>query len=98
MSTLSSLSTLAEIKAAYADNAGYREDDSPTKAAAFVTACRILLLRIPAMVTHGGKGMESTEFRSEVLQAELREAQRWVSQRNAATSSVRFADLTNFRG
>ena len=34
MSTLSSTSTLAQIEAAYADNASYAEDNSPAKARA----------------------------------------------------------------
>ena len=48
MSTLTSASTLAQVKAAYADNASYVEDNSVAKCRAFITACTILLLNLPA--------------------------------------------------
>ena len=78
MSTLDSSSTLAEIKASYADNASYREDDSAAKAAAFVTACRLLLLKIPAAIAQGD---DKTEFDPAVLQNELQAAQQWHAQK-----------------
>ena len=48
MSTLTSASTLAQVQAAYADNASYVEDNSVAKCRAFITACTILLLKLPA--------------------------------------------------
>jgi hypothetical protein len=47
MSALTSTSTDAQVFAAYDDNASYAEDNSPAKARAFITACRILLRRVP---------------------------------------------------
>ena len=43
MSTLNGSSTLAQVQAAYDDNASYAEDSSVSKCRAFLTACRILL-------------------------------------------------------
>lgn len=77
MSTLDSSSTLAEIKAAYADNASYAEDNDSAKAAGFITACRLLLLKIPAAIA---SGQEKTEFDPTVLQAELKDATQWWQQ------------------
>ena len=48
MSTLTSSSTIAQIEAAYTDNASYVEDNSVAKCRAFITACTILLLKLPA--------------------------------------------------
>ena len=48
MSALTSASTLTDVQNAYVDNASYAEDASIAKAKAFVTACRILLLKLPA--------------------------------------------------
>lgn len=48
MPSLTSASTLAQVEASYDDNASYAEDASVAKAKAFVTACRILLRRLPA--------------------------------------------------
>ena len=48
MSTINSTSTLAQIEAAYDDNASYPENNSAAECRLFVTACRILLRRMPA--------------------------------------------------
>ncbi|MCA9013708.1 MAG: hypothetical protein KDA77_00120 [Planctomycetaceae bacterium] len=95
--TLNSSNTLDDIIAAYADNASYAEDDSVTKARAFVTACNILILKLPAEQTNG----EST---TKISTAELRrlkdEAQTWLNKKGSGTSySVKYkhADFTDFR-
>jgi len=46
MASLSSSSTLAEIRASYADNASYEEEGSVEKARAFLTACKLLVARL----------------------------------------------------
>jgi hypothetical protein len=66
MASLSSTSTIAEIEAAYADNAGYAEDNSPSKARAFITACRLLLLKRP---TEAGSGTDRLVLSPEQIAA-----------------------------
>lgn len=91
-STLTSSSTLAEAKAAYFDNASYYEDASTSKALAFITACRFLLLWIPKHAArHGG---EELDFDPEVLRSEQAEARQWLSQQ----SSVGGTGRTKFVG
>lgn len=100
MSTLSSASSLDEIKAAYADNASYVEDDSTSKARAFVTACRLLLLRMPRRTVHGGRGSEELELQPELIQGELQRAETWLAARPAAgggNPSVLHVSLASFR-
>lgn len=83
MSTLSSTSTLAQIEAAYVDNASYAEDASVTKAKAFITACRILLLKLPK---EAGTRDSRTAFNSDLIQREMETAQEWVSANDTASS------------
>ena len=54
MSALSSSSTLVQVENAYDDNASYAEDESVAKCRAFLTACRILLRRMPAQTGAAG--------------------------------------------
>ena len=72
MATLGSSSTLDEIKDAYADNASYIEDDSVAKAKIFVTACTLLLLRIPKDASQGGG--ERVVMNPELLEKQRSEA------------------------
>jgi len=97
MSTLSGTSTLAEVQAAYDDNASYAEDGSTAKASAFLTACRILLRRIP---TEAGKGSNRvrTDENLRRIQAELHDAQAWLATHPDATDGVMHPDFSSFRG
>ena len=72
MSTLSSSSTLAQVQDAYVDNASYAEDASVAKAKAFVTACRILLLKLPA---EAGTRESHVRLNPAEIAREIREAQ-----------------------
>src|SRR5258708_1567978 len=96
MSTLSSASTLAQVKQSYDDNASYQEDASPTKCRAFCTACTILLRRLPA---EAGKGQTTLKIDLGQVKAELEQARAWLSPAlaNAPGGGVRFSDSTNFR-
>jgi hypothetical protein len=82
MSTLSAASTLAQVQAAYDDNASYAEDDSLAKARAFATACRLLLRRIPSRGAHGGRSGIEIEFDPNIVRGELTDAQRWIGTRS----------------
>ncbi len=98
MSTLNSSSTLAEIEAAYADNASYCEDASVSKARAFITACRLLLLNLPAKAAFGKA--ESVEIETRLLAEQITEAKQWLIGRDTTNSAPRMtlASLENFRG
>jgi hypothetical protein len=104
VSTLDSDSTLAEIQAAYDDNSSYEEDGSTTKAKAFITACRMLIRRLPVRSVHGGGGGRGQEIETTVeqLQKELQAAQEWLkvndsSATAAAAESAIFRSLEEFR-
>lgn len=96
MSTLSSASTPAQVQAAYADNASYMEDGSPTKARTFITACRMLLLQLPARAEHGRGGR--IEMNVTLLREQIDEARRWLATSPAAGAvDVLHPDMTNIR-
>jgi len=96
VSTLTSSSTLAEIKVAYDDNASYEEDASTSKAAAFVTACRFLLRRLPKTAQTGGKGGEMIERDLQLIRGEMDVARRWLAV-NSRGGAVSFVSLEDFR-
>ena len=100
MSSLTSSSTLAEIQAAYYDNASWEEDASTTKALAFVTACRFLLLKLPKRVAQGGRGGNETELDPSIIRAELNAARQWLAFSSAAATGggVKHVSLEGFRG
>lgn len=75
MSSLSGSSTLAQVRAAYDDNASYEEDNSVSKCKAFITACRILLHRRP---TQGQFEDGLVQFDQRLIQRELEDARAWL--------------------
>lgn len=85
MSTLSSTSTLAEVQAAYDDNASWQEDSSVAKAKAFATACRMLLRRLATEQAVGQERIRLDENLRQ-LRAELSHVTDWISV-NATSSS-----------
>lgn len=94
MSTLGAGSDLNEVLDAYAANASYDEDASVTKARAFATACRILLVRLPTASQIGGA---SVSMDVSLIRQELNRAQQWLSTRSDNTGGVRVASFENFR-
>jgi hypothetical protein len=76
MSSLNGNSTDAEVSAAYDDNASFEEDQSTSKAAAFVTACRILLARRPVSVGVDGR---TAAFDAQAIREQLARAQRYLA-------------------
>jgi len=76
MSTLSSASTLTQIENAYLDNASYAEDRSTAKAKIFITACRMLIFKLPSAQA---KGANSLAYNRNLLQSELDRAQAWLA-------------------
>lgn len=96
MSTLSSLSTDAEVWAAYDDNASYQEDASRLKAEAFITACRMLRRRLPISAGRDGQSVSRESLAEEVAEANV-----WLaanpSSSGAGSTRVRFGDFQDFR-
>jgi hypothetical protein len=95
-STLSSVSTDAEVWASYDDNASYQEDSSQSKASAFITACRILARRLPISAARDGQSVSRESLRQEAA-----EANAWLAANPGSSGSgslrVRFGDLKDFR-
>ena len=69
------------MQASYVDNASYAEDGSVAKAKAFVTACRILLLKLPA---EAGTRESHVRLNPAEISREKHDAEAWV-QANDAT-------------
>lgn len=84
--TLSSASTLAQVQAAYDDNASYEEAGSVAMAREFVTACRILLRRTPQMTMHNG--LNQMQINVTVIRDEMQRAQRWIDSQPASGGGV----------
>jgi hypothetical protein len=74
--SLTSSSTLVEVQAAYDDNASYAEDGDVAKAKAFITACRILLRRMPK---ESGTREQHFKMNPELIQKEMDAAQQFVA-------------------
>lgn len=95
-STLSSSSTYDEVKAAYRDNASYREDSSRTKALAFNTACIFLADLKPMISARDGQTMTR-----ESLLEQQRKVEAWLAANpgssGGGSTRVRFADFQDFR-
>ncbi len=94
--TLSASSTLAEVQASYDTNAAYRELNSPTMAAAFITACRILIRRTPSLAGHGNRQLQ---IWIQGIREELRDATSWYAMNNSSAGAVRtLGPDVDFRG
>ena len=99
MSTLDSNSTRADVLAAYADNASYQEDNSLTKAKAFITACRLLLSPKHSAKRSRGANSAEIELDLSLISRQLDDAQSWATARDtaAAGSSVTHLSFDGFR-
>ena len=98
MSALSSASSLDEIQAAYADAACYQEDGSASKARAFITACRLLLLQLPKRVSKGGRAQgEEVELDPGLLARQIDEAKRYLTSTAIATAPPKCFSIEGFR-
>ena len=95
-STLDSDSTFIEVKAAYRDNASYREDSSRAKALAFITACISLADLTPMSTSRDGQSTTK-----ESLLEQQHKAEAWLIANPASTGSgstrVRYGDFQDFR-
>lgn len=95
---LTSSSTLTQIIAAVVDNASYEEDDDITKAKAFVTACRILIFKLPAEQSNR---VATTKFSIADLRKMKSEADAWLEKKGSGTSysnKIVHPSFADFRG
>jgi hypothetical protein len=96
---IDSSSTLEAVQAAYDDAASYAEDNSITKARAFVTACRILLRRMPRS---SGDQVSHLALSPELIQAEIERGMQWIAANDTGVSGsagpgTTRSDFQNFR-
>ena len=94
MSSLNSSSTNAQVWAAYDDNASFEEDSSPAKAAAFITACIVLLRRRPNQVSTDS---QSVAFDAVQISNELKRARKWLAANRSGSGSAIFQDFGGVR-
>lgn len=96
MATLSSTSTLDQVKAAYDDNSGYQVDASVTECQNFIQACVILLRRLPLEASKEG---QTLRLSLDSIAAELKLARTWLATSAAAAAGggVVYPDFTSFR-
>jgi hypothetical protein len=95
MSSLSSSSTDAQVWAAYDDNAGFEENGSPSQAAAFITACVILLRRRPVQMSNDN---HTVAFDGMAVREQLNRARKWLSVNKSGNGNgVRFIDFSGLR-
>ena len=89
---------VAAIRTACLENASYREDNSPAKANAFVTACRRLIIALPSKATSADGA--SVEQELIVYRQLLADAELWLSSHGdqpPRSGGVRFPDFGGFR-
>ena len=95
--TASTTTTYSEAMAAYIDNADYEEDESVSKAKAFITACRQLLVLLPQKSALDGTNIEH-DLKN--IADEMQNARNWLAANDTSTSGrtrPRFFDLSGFR-
>jgi hypothetical protein len=83
MSTINSSSTLAQVEAAYDDNASYVEDSDVAKCRAFITACRILRRKLPLE-----SGTKEVHMRNADLAADIERAESWLNANAPGSTSA----------
>ena len=78
---IDSTSSLADVKAAYYDNAAYDVDGSMQEAQTFLAACRQLLVRLAKRAATGSRA-EEVEIDPGVLERQMNECKRWIFAQN----------------
>lgn len=95
------MAALSELIADYEENADYAEVGSAEKAAAFITVCRKLLIRLPARASQGSGagGANESEYNTALISEQMKIAQRWIDARSNddGPPSVIYPDFSDFR-
>ncbi len=73
---LSNASTDQAVWNAYDDNASYDSNASSSQAYAFVAACRILMRRLPQMMSQQGGNVR---MNPDLIQKEMDKATQWIA-------------------
>lgn len=91
-----SSSTLAEVQAAFDDNALYDVNGSVAQAQAYIAAGRILLRRVP---TESGRGSARLRYELKYIADEVRRAMLWLvgNDSSARDDGAMHFDLQDFR-
>lgn len=96
MATITSSSTLADVRAAYLDNLSYETDGSVAKARAFVEACRAIL----SWPSDSMKETVRSMFDLTRIENQLTQAQDWIAANNTSGAhfgQVKHVDFGGFR-
>ncbi len=100
MASVDSTSTRAQVRAAMADNMSYGEDNSLSKAYAFVTACGVWLVNFAFDKSRNAQS--EMWFNPERTQQLMQRAESWIAsqpaRRPATTGNVVSLSVENFRG
>lgn len=95
---INSSSTLADVRAAFIDNATYAADDSPAKCREFIAACHALLITVPNRSSRGGTEGDVIEFDMALVERRLKEAEAWLQTAGACDGDrVRYVSFEGFR-
>ena len=99
MATVSSTTTEAQLRAAYLDNCGYREDDSASEASALITVLEAMLDRGIRVIE---EGEHRYEFSTGALENSIKRAQQFLANKNTVAnggSGVKYVRFeSDFRG
>lgn len=89
------MSDYSDARDAYLANADYAESASTSKARAFITACRKLIVLLPSEVA-GGSSRTRADENLRQFRAEMEQAQRWLAS-SGTSGGVVHASFENFR-
>ncbi len=91
--------SLATAQDAYLDNADYDSDGSVAKAKLFRTACRQLLVLLPAdQSRRAGNNTQQVSFDPAMLRQSLQEVEAWLALNDTSTPAVVHPDFSYARG
>jgi hypothetical protein len=85
MSYVNSSSSLAQVQAAYDDNASYDVERDPAKARAFITAARILVNRIPRETSTPQAQLRTA---IDLINEQIKSATDWLAANDTAGSAT----------
>lgn len=94
------MATLAEVTTAYLDNADYDATASVAKAKLFRTACRQLIVVLPASTMRGtgGGNQQQISFSIGEVRRSLNDVEAWLSVNDSANDACVHPDFSCARG
>lgn len=97
MTTPNANSTIADLEAYYAENAGFELTNDVTMAKRFAHAIRLLLFK-PKRLRKGGVAGGEVEYDPVVLRQQLQQVIAWIVEYDADQISVVDTSFTDFDG